>query len=86
MIERLKDESQQVRRIAFHLLKEPREANAIEAVRNFNPYRYFECLYTIYAHRSWVFSLAFSPTGRQIASGSKDKTIKLWERDTGRKL
>jgi WD40 repeat protein len=33
------------------------------------------------AHSSYVMSVAFSPDGTKIVSGSADKTIKVW--DTG---
>ena len=35
------------------------------------------------AHISTIFSLSFSPDGRVLASGSADKTIKLWEMSSG---
>ena len=31
------------------------------------------------AHSDWVMSVAFSPDGTKIVSGSDDKTIKVWD-------
>ena len=31
------------------------------------------------AHSHWVTSVAFSPDGTKIVSGSLDKTIKVWD-------
>ena len=38
---------------------------------------------TIHAHKSWIQSLAFSPDGKILASGSQDKTINLWNAEKG---
>src|SRR5262249_59552512 len=34
-------------------------------------------------HRASVTSLAFSPDGRRLASGSQDGTVKVWDAQTG---
>ena len=31
------------------------------------------------AHSDWIQSVAFSPDGSKIVSGSDDKTIKVWD-------
>ncbi len=31
------------------------------------------------AHSNWITSVAFSPDGTKIVSGSYDKTIKVWD-------
>jgi WD40 repeat protein len=36
-------------------------------------------------HSSWVYSISFSPNGQMLASGSEDRTVKLWSLD-GREL
>ncbi len=35
-------------------------------------------------HSSWVNSVAFSPDGKTIASGSRDTTMKVWSVSTGK--
>jgi len=41
---------------------------------------------TLSGHSDAVLSVAFSPDGKVLASGSYDKTIELWEVATGRKI
>jgi len=43
-------------------------------------------LHTLNGHKSNVLPITFSPNGQIIASGSKDKTIKLWAVSTGNLL
>ena len=33
-------------------------------------------------HRNWVLTIAWSPTGRQLASGDMDGGLMLWDAST----
>ncbi|MEB3278701.1 MAG: WD40 repeat domain-containing serine/threonine-protein kinase [Lyngbya sp.] len=44
------------------------------------------CVGTLTGHSNLVRSVAFSPDGRILASGSDDKTIKLWDVSTRREI
>ena len=37
-------------------------------------------------HSDWIFSLAFSPDGRYVLTGSSDNTVVLWEMATGKQI
>src|SRR5439155_11009451 len=67
----------------------PRKANDED-------YRGFEWFYwkrqfqrghiTLKCHTWEVFSVAFSPDGKRIASGSQDNMVKVWDAQTGKEL
>jgi len=44
------------------------------------------CVRTVQAHANAIYSVAISPDGQIIASGSADKTVKLWQLDTGKEI
>ncbi|MBC1242311.1 PD40 domain-containing protein, partial [Nostoc sp. 2RC] len=41
---------------------------------------------TLTGHSSLVYSVVFSPDGKTLASGSSDKTIKLWDVSTSKAI
>jgi len=61
-----------------------------------SPHRGFEWYYwqrqthlelrTLRGHEDSVLSVAFSPDGRRIVTGSEDNTAKVWDAETGREL
>ncbi|MBQ5892572.1 MAG: TIR domain-containing protein [Bacteroidales bacterium] len=46
----------------------------------------YKLLKTLEGHSDWVDSVAYSPDGKRIISGSGDKTVKIWNANTGQCL
>src|SRR3984885_4988735 len=40
-------------------------------------------LFSMHGHSGYVYSVAFSPDGSHIASGSGDQTVQIWDAKTG---
>src|SRR6266851_71420 len=38
---------------------------------------------TLRGHKGWIGRIAWSPDGQMLASPSEDKTIRLWDTETG---
>ncbi len=44
------------------------------------------CELTLSGHGSWLSSVAWSPDGKRLATGSRDKTAKVWDTETGKEV
>jgi len=40
-------------------------------------------MHTLTGHTALVISVAFSPNGNLVASGSDDRLVKIWDTETG---
>ncbi|WP_016950957.1 WD40 repeat domain-containing protein [Anabaena sp. PCC 7108] len=45
--------------------------------------KFWRCVNTLYGHSDHIFSVAVNPDGKTFASGSADKSIKVWNIETG---
>ena len=46
----------------------------------------FPGLWTLTGHSGTVASVAYSPDGKHIVSGSADQTVKVWDSQTGKEV
>ncbi|MGK7876897.1 MAG: Hsp70 family protein [Xenococcaceae cyanobacterium] len=60
-----------------------KESNEPQLVQTRVNWRLLECRYHLTGHANAVTSVAISPDGQTLASGSRDKTIRLWHLPTG---
>jgi WD40 repeat protein len=79
LIEALQDEAIPVQKAAYLLLQNGQSAQAKRALQAYDPYVLFDCLVTLKGHTRGITSVAISPDGRTIVSGSRDGVIKVWD-------
>ena len=71
--------------IAYSRVSNRIAITAAENIRIYDASTYKE-LIVLAGHKDSVLSLAFSPNGKRLASGSSDKTVRLWDVTTGQHL
>jgi WD40 repeat protein len=91
LIGALQDESVQVEKTAYLLLRERAEPRVKQALRDY-PWRFFECLRTLaqpsgsyfkQRYVQYVQYVAISRDGQTVASRSEDNSITVWHVPTG---
>jgi COMPASS component SWD3 len=86
LVNGLKDNSEQVQKVAYQLLKPQNNNCAVKkAILEYNPYAFFECLHTIEARSNNIHTVVVSSDKKFLVSSSAD-TIKIWHPVTGKLL
>ncbi|WP_179067326.1 WD40 repeat domain-containing protein [Nostoc sp. C052] len=96
VIQALHNQSGQVRLSAYNILRRrsPSQTSRTEsfvkqALQDFNPYQFFQCIHTLKAYYQQVHSVAISPDGKTLVCGSGDSRYnsinspKVWNLETG---
>ncbi|MBN3922332.1 WD40 repeat domain-containing protein [Nostoc sp. NMS4] len=66
VIQALKDPSQRLQLAAYKLLRDISELKVKQAILEFNPYRFFECVYTIELNQYYDAAIAIHPDGKTL--------------------
>ena len=89
VIQALHNQSGQVRLSAYNILRSRTELSVKQALADFNPYEFFQCVHTLKAYYQQVHSVAISPDSKTLVCGSGDSRYnsinspKVWNLETG---
>lgn len=84
VIRALNDPSFRVQRRAYSLLQAIPEPTVIQALQEYNPYQFFQCLYRYSTGRSTTYAIAITPDSQLMVSGGNDKIITIRHLGTGK--
>jgi COMPASS component SWD3 len=84
VVEALNDRSWRIQRTAYSLLQNNQEPSVIEALREYNPYQFFQYLYRYSTGKSTTYAIAFTPDNQIMVSGGNDRIITLRNLKTGK--
>jgi hypothetical protein len=79
LIQALQDPSIQVQKAAYRLLCQRQELTVKSALRHYDTYPLFECLYTLTGHAGGITAVAVSLDGQIAVSSSRDATLRVWD-------
>lgn len=82
----LNDSSWRVQQTAYSLLQAFPEPRVIEALQEYNPYQFFQCLYRYSTGKSTTYAIAITPDGQIMLSGGNDRIITARHLGTGKIL
>lgn len=79
LIGALDDRSLAVQKVAYQLLQSNPSPTAHQALRHFDRYQLFECLYILTGHTSGITAVALSANGETAISAGRDAKLILWD-------
>lgn len=80
----LNDKSWRIQRTAYSLLQNYQEPTVVEALREYNPYQFFQYLYRYSTGKSTTYAIAFTADNQIMVSGGNDRIITLRNLKTGK--
>jgi WD40 repeat protein len=86
LVQALKNESIEIQKAAYFILRKQTESTVRIALKEYSPYKYFECLKTLKGNLGGIISISVSPGGDILASNGTDKTLKVWNLHSGKEI
>lgn len=86
VIQVLRDDEKDVKKIAYLILKEREETRIVQKLEKYSKYQIFDCISTFEEHESRINSVCISPDGTVISGGEDSLIIWEWRKKQFKKL